>query len=294
MGARRAAGTRTADSPHALPFVKWAGGKRSMLPKLLSRLPSKFVDYYEPFIGGGALYWALMNQYPPNAATYRIQNALISDTNRHLVRTYRAIAVDVEGVITRLKIMPYESDFFYATRALDMTDASDVEIAAWFIYLNKSCFNGLYRVNKAGNPNTPFGKYKNPTICDEDNLRACAHVLKQTRTRIQEQPFEAVRNEAKAGDLVYFDPPYLPVSATSDFTAYTADGFGYEDHVRLRDLALELKERGVYVMISNSDSPVTRELYAAKPGFYVDTVSSPRAINSKGGKRGNVSELIIR
>lgn len=268
-----------APKSRAIPYLKWAGGKRSMLRHLLLLVPSSYGTYYEPFVGGGALFFALQ---PPKA--------VISDINRRLVRSYVAVRDDVEAVITLLRTYPYEKEFFLKMRAVPIDDRSDVEVAAWLIYLNRTCFNGLYRVNRDNVFNVPFGRYANPTICDEANLRACSEALKGVT--IAREPFETVLKRAAPGDFVYFDPPYLPISATSSFTGYSPDGFGLRDHERLRDVALDLKARGVHVLISNSAAPAIRDLYA--DGFEVTEVLANRAINANGEGRGKIPELIIR
>lgn len=273
---------------NARPFAKWVGGKTRLLPELHARLPYRFNAYHEPFVGGGALYWSLATASIKNGPSRRYH---LSDMNPYLVPTYRAIKSDVEGLIKLLSVMPYEKGFFLTQRARDLHGLSDVEIGAWFIYLNRTCFNGLFRVNKSGKFNVPFGRYTNPTICDADLLRACSTVMTRTGTFVEQVGFEAVMTRAEPGDLVYFDPPYLPLSETSDFTAYTNTGFNFDDQVRLRDVALRLKQKGVYVMLSNSDAPRIRELYSE---FQIDSVMAARAINSKADGRGKISELIIR
>lgn len=260
------------------PFIKWVGGKRQLLPELRARMPADFGHYFEPFIGGGALFFDL----GPLCAT-------LSDVNERLVRTYRGVRDDVEKVIGLLQGYPHDSAFFYEIRAVDIDVRTDAEVAAWVIYLTKVCFNGLYRVNKSGGFNSPFGSYKNPTICDADTLRACSTALKPAELLVSD--FATTVATAQAGDLVYFDPPYAPLSATSNFTSYTAGGFGPTEQRRLRDLALELKQRGVHVLLSNSSAPLIRDLYAE--GFQVSEVGARRAINSKATGRGQVKELLI-
>lgn len=206
----------------AVPYLKWAGGKRSMLRHLLPVVPVSYGTYHEPFVGGGALFYAL-----------RPAKAVLSDVNGRLIRSYAAVRHDVEAVVKLLKTYPYEKEFFLTMRGVPIDDRSDVELAAWLIYLNRTCFNGLYRVNRDNIFNVPFGRYANPTICDEANLRACSEALKGVA--ILHDPFETVLERAVAGDFVYFDPPYLPISATSSFTGYSPDGFGPDDHRRLRD-----------------------------------------------------------
>lgn len=263
----------------AVPYLKWAGGKRSMLRHLVPHVPPSYGTYFEPFVGGGALFFALQPE-----------KAVLSDVNRRLVRSYAAVRDDVDALIQLLKTYPYEKEFFLTMRAVRIDDRSDVEVAAWLIYLNRSCFNGLYRVNRDNVFNVPFGRYANPTICDAANLRACSDAL--AGVSILHEPFESVLGRAESGDFIYFDPPYLPISATSSFTGYSPDGFGLDDHRRLRDTARNLKKRGVHILLSNSAAPAIRELYA--DGFEVSEVLAGRAINASGDGRGKIPELIIR
>lgn len=265
----------------ARPFLKWAGGKRQLLPELLRRMPREFGTYYEPFIGGGALFF--------EAAPAR---AVLADRNPRLVRTWRAIQNDVDRVIELLRTYPIDEDFFYAFREKAIDAAlEDAEVAAWMIYLNKTGFNGLYRVNKKrGTFNVPWGRYKNPNTCDEPNLRAVSTRLQGVQILLQD--FEAIRDLPAAGDFVYFDPPYEPLSPSSNFTAYTAHGFGPAEQERLRDLALALKSRGVHVLLSNSSAPLILDLY--RDGFEVELVQASRSINSVGEGRGKIAEVLAR
>jgi DNA adenine methylase len=275
-----------------IPFLKWAGGKRQLLSELRKHVPQFYGRYYEPFVGGGALFFDL--QTPPEDPTdlgawqdWSSHESVIGDTNLELIRTYRAVRDDVESVVDCLKLYKNSESLFYEARA--NPPVGDAEFAAWFIYMNKVCFNGLYRVNKKGEFNVPFGKYVNPKICDEETLRACSAALQDVR--IEYDDFNIVTAEVGPGDLVYFDSPYLPVTVTSNFTAYTKDGFTYADHQRLAACALELKRRGVFVVLSNSSCPAVRELYA---GWEIIEVDARRSINSKGSKRGAVKEVIIK
>jgi DNA adenine methylase len=265
------------------PFLKWVGGKRQLIPELLKYVPAGFKHYYEPFIGGGALFFALRARGWTGAAT-------LGDANERLVRTYLGVRNDVDEVIRHLRIMHYDKEEYLATRA-HPPDASsdDTEMAAWFIYVNKCGFNGLYRVNSKGGFNVPFGRYDNPTLCDEPGLRAAAAVLKRTTLKVDD--FERGVRAAERGDLIYFDPPYIPVSQTADFTSYTAGGFTHEDQLRLRDCALRLKKLGAHVILSNADVEAVHRLYAQ--GFVIKHVEARRNINSAGSKRGAVGEVII-
>lgn len=262
------------------PFLKWAGGKRQLVDRLRARMPASYGTYYEPFIGGGALFFA--------AAPTR---AVLSDNNPRLVRTWRAVQRQVEEVVERLCEHRVEEAYFYELRKQDIDRASsDAEVAAWMIYLNKTAFNGLYRVNSKGRFNTPWGRYDNPRICDIPRLMEVSRVLQGVTIELGD--FVEVARRAEAGDFVYFDPPYEPLSASSSFRAYTKQGFGADDQRRLRDLALELKGRGVHVLLSNSSAPLILELY--QEGFEVELVSASRLINSVGSGRGAVKEVLVR
>jgi DNA adenine methylase len=263
----------------ARPFLKWAGGKRQLLRELFKHVPAKHGRYFEPFVGGGALFFAM-----------RPRRAVLADVNERLVRAYRGVRDDVDAVIALLKKYPHDPDFFEKTRSRAVDDGTDVEVAAWFVYLNKTGFNGLYRVNKDDRFNVPFGRYENPKICDAKTLRACSEALADADLKVGD--FEKVANGARRGDFVYFDPPYAPLSSTSSFTSYTSSGFGIDEQQRLRDFALKLKKRGVHVLLSNSSAPSVRELYARD--FDVSEVAATRMVNSKPGGRGAITELVIK
>ncbi len=261
------------------PFVKWAGGKRQLLPSLLKHAPPSPPRYFEPFIGGGALFFAL-----------RPRKAVLADVNERLIRTYKGVRDNVDEVIRLLRGYPHTPTFFYRFRERNVDGKSDAEVAAWFIYLNKTGFNGLYRVNRDNGFNVPFGRYAHPNICDEPTLRACSEALAGTELLVKD--FEAVVAKAKRGDFVYFDPPYVPLSTTSSFTSYTSSGFGEAEQTRLRDTAKRLKKRGVHVLLSNSSAPFVRYLYAE--GFDLIEVSATRVVNSKATARGAIVELLIK
>ena len=261
------------------PFLKWAGGKRQLLPVLLAHVPRPVPRFIEPFVGGGALFFEL-----------RPREALLADVNERLIRSYRGVRDHVEDVIALLKGYPHDEAFFYELRAIDVDARTDAEVAAWFI---SSQPNGLQRPLSRQPPqslNVPFGRYVRPTICDESTLRSCSRAL--ARAELLVTDFAEAAATARPGDVVYFDPPYVPLSVTSSFTSYTSGGFGAEDQRRLRDVALELKRRGVNVLLSNSSAPFVRELYAE--GFDVTEVSATRLVNSKVSGRGAVVELVIR
>lgn len=262
----------------ARPFLKWVGGKRQLLDQMRPHLPVRFGRLHEPFVGGGALFFALQPR-----------RASLSDNNARLVATYRGVRDEPGRVIELLKEYPHDKDFFLEARDWAIDDRPDAEIAAWFIYLNKTGYNGLYRVNKRNRFNVPFGNYRRPKICDEGGLRAASKALQGVR--LEQGDFAATARRARKGDLVYFDPPYVPLSMTSDFTKYTSTGFDADDQRRLRDVALVLKARGVHVLLSNSSAAWVRELYC---DFELIEVRARRAVNCQPSGRGEVKELLIR
>ncbi len=263
------------------PFLKWAGGKGRLIEQYRPFFPRSFRNYYEPFLGGGAVFFHLAAQRP---------RAVLTDINEELVNVYQCVQTDVEALIRLLqRHQRHHSPEHYYTVRSQTTPRSPLHRAARLIYLNKTCFNGLYRENSKGHFNVPMGRYKNPNICDGETLRLAAAVL--GRAAIARQPFDAVLDQAtSAKDLVYFDPPYHPISATSSFTGYNRYGFTAADQERLRDVFAALAQRGVQVMLSNSDCAFIRDLYA---GFPTHTLYAARAINSKAGQRGKISELLI-
>lgn len=269
----------------AKPFAKWVGGKGKLLPKIRPRLPLKIRTYYEPFVGGGAVFFAFLNEG-------RFQRAVIGDANEELIEVYAELTRGPDALIRALKRheAAHSKDHYYAVRA--SRPRSNTARAARFIYLNRTCFNGLYRVNRKGDFNVPMGRYSNPTICDEENLRAVSDAFLSCKGPIDPcaEDFEEVVKRARKGDAVYFDPPYVPLSDTSDFTAFVKTGFDEASHVRLRDCFKRLDERGVHVLLSNSNTPLVRRLYK---GFRISRVKAPRRVNSKGDGRGDVTELLI-
>jgi len=270
----------------AKPFLKWAGGKTALLGQLLPLVPRVFRRYHEPFLGGGAVYFALASLEKKGEVEFT--DAYLSDANEELMETYKVVRDDVEGLLEWLGKFQaaHSKEFYYRLR--DWYPLTPVERAARFVYLNKTCFNGLYRVNKLGKFNVPMGNYKNPKICDEENLRLCSQALADAK--LDCAPFEQVLDRAAAGDFVYFDPPYVPVSATANFTAYTQDGFGWADQERLASVVRELDRRGCLVMLSNAWVEPLQQLYA---GFRLVEVQAPRVINSKGTARGKVREMLV-
>jgi DNA adenine methylase len=263
--------------PPPRPFLKWAGGKTQMLEQYGPLFPARFNRYHEPFVGGGAVFFHL-----------RPRSAVLSDDNAELLDCWRAIRDDVDAVIRALSGHVYERDHYYAVRAIDPATLPPAERAARTIYLNRTCFNGLYRVNSKGGFNVPFGRYVNPRIVDAPNLRACAKAL--WRVRLTCGPFRQVLDRARRGDFVYLDPPYNPLSKTSYFTGYAPGGFGIDDQKELAAVFAELDARGALVMLSNSDTPLVRELYG---GFRLVEVRGARAISSKTTKRGPIGELVM-
>jgi DNA adenine methylase len=281
-GSRRAAVVgEEARLPKPKPFVKWAGGKRQLLAEILKHVPDAYETYHEPFVGGGALFFSL-------SAGRVFKRAFLSDSNERLVKCYLGVKNNVGDVIARLKGFRRSRRFYMEMRERNIDRASDGEVAAWFIFMNKMGFNGLYRVNSKNEFNVPFGDNKNAQICDEANLIACHRALENAE--INHEDFSTVSKRAKPGDFVYFDPPYKRVSATSYFTSYTAKGFTEQDQERLRNVALELKSRGVRVLLSNSWT--AKSLYAGRE-FDVNDVLAARAVNSRADRRGKITELLI-
>lgn len=270
----------------AVPFVKWAGGKTRLVPDILSSLPAWSRTYYEPFVGGGAVFFAM-------ARERRFDRAVLGDACPDLVCLYAQVRDRVDDLVLVLgdyATRACDREFYYQVRALDSDDLDPVERAARFLFLNRTCFNGLYRVNRRGQFNVPFGRYANTRVLNEPVLRAASEVLRGVDLWCED--FEAVVAAAQAGDTAYFDPPYVPVSATADFTKYTAVDFGADDHERLSEVYASLVDRGVRAVLSNSDSPLARDLYAGS-AYDVRRVRAPRAINSVASRRGAVSELLV-
>lgn len=269
------------------PFVKWVGGKRQLLKqfKKMDLYPpfgfnANKNTYFEPFVGGGAVFFDLLPK-----------KAFLSDLNSDLVLTYNVIKNDIEALIKSLKKHEYEKDYFLKVRAKNPKELSDLEIASRFIFLNRTCFNGMYRVNSSGQFNVPFGKYTNPLICDEDNLRKVSKALENVE--IKHQDYKAVLKKAKKGDFIYFDPPYYPISKTASFTSYTNESFLDKEQIELRDTFLELHKRGCFVMLSNSDTPFINKIYKGFKGVKINKVEAGRSINSNASGRGKITEVLI-
>ena len=270
------------------PFTKWTGGKRQLLFELRENMPQHYGTYFEPFIGGGALFFDVMPT-----------KAVINDYNSNLIHTYTQIRDDVDNLIEHLKIhqnnnsKEYYLDLRSADRDGRLELMSDTEKAARLLYMLRVNFNGIYRVNSKDQFNVPYGRHKNPKIVDTDLLHNISEYLKNNDITILNVDFKTAVNNVKPGDFVYFDPPYVPVSETSSFTAYTNEGFGYQEQVRLRDVFVELDERGAFVMLSNSSVPIVHELYKDyKKNTLI--VGATRMVNAKASGRGKVPEVLIK
>ncbi len=260
------------------PFLKWAGGKGQLLSQYEPFFPPNFTTYYEPFLGGGAIFFRLSPHH-----------AVLTDINPELVNVYCCVRDRVENLIKLLEQHQrfHSPEYYYQVRS--QPGQTMVERAARFIYLNKTCFNGLYRENSKGQFNVPIGRYKAPRICHPELLRSVSQALRHTQ--IAEAKFDAVLQSAhNRHDFVYFDPPYYPISLTSRFTEYNRYAFNEADQIRLRDTFAELAQRGVKVMLSNSDCEFIRELYR---DFHIYTITASRSINSNAQKRGKITEVLV-
>lgn len=268
----------------AAPILKWAGGKRQLLGEILPRLPHKIVTYYEPFIGGGAVFFALAN-------AGRFERAIIGDANPDLVNVYRQVRDRCSAVIDHLRLhaQKHTEEYFYQQRKLAL-NSPGASGAARFIYLNRTCFNGLYRVNKSGAFNVPFGDYKSPRVLDVDGLEAASRVLQHVE--IAHSDFADLASRAGQLDAIYFDPPYVPASGSANFTAYCRSGFNIADQERLAEAFSAASARGAHVLLSNSDVPETRRIFGPPVGL-IEGVSARRNINSKGASRGAVGEILV-
>ena len=263
------------DRARARPFVKWAGGKRAVVPEIAKRLPETIETYWEPFLGGGAVFFSLDS---------RIKTAQLSDVNAELVLTYQVVRNKPEKLIAALSEHAEHHSKAYYLRVRKRIDIrSSVDVAARFIYLNKTCFNGLYRVNKGGLFNVPMGSYQNPTICDSEGILAASEVLRKATVRVGD--FD--KATPSKGDFVYCDPPY-----DGTFTGYDSGGFDGSDQRRLAEMARQWHTYGAAVMLSNADTPFIRSLYGRSP-FVLHEISAPRNINSNGSGRQPVGELLI-
>ena len=264
------------------PIVKWVGGKRQLMFELLKNMPQNYNRYFEPFIGGGALFFELQPD-----------NAYISDMNEELINLYQVVRDNVDELITDLQKHDISKEYFIEIRNIDRTkdyeNWSDIQKASRFIYLNRTCFNGMYRVNSKGEFNVPFGHYKNPRIVDENNLINCSNLLQ--RTEILHADFSEILTKVQKDDFVYFDPPYVPLSETSSFTSYTKDGFDIDMQFKLRDVCDELDSMEVKFLLSNSDTKLVNELYE---NYNIKKVFASRQINANADGRGKITEVLVR
>lgn len=271
------------------PFVKWAGGKRQLIPILNQNLPENFGKYFEPFLGGGALLFHMLTERND-------QKCNISDLNSDLILAYTTIRDKIDDLISSLKNHEknYQKDsrsYYYSVR--DSNPRSDIEKTSRLIFLNRTCFNGLYRVNSKGKFNVPLGKYTNPNIVNEGNIRSVNQILNTNKVSIKCRDFEAVLGDVKEGDLVYFDPPYQPVSNTANFTNYTNNNFTFDDLSRLAKLCRNLDSKGCKVLLSNSDSKEVVKTFSSNT-WKIIKVQANRAINSNSKKRTGHFELLIK
>ncbi|MGA2199699.1 MAG: DNA adenine methylase [Nitrososphaerales archaeon] len=277
----------------ASPFLKWAGGKTQLLKTFDRHLPRSFGTYFEPFLGGGAVFFHLFGRG-------RLERAVISDLNRDLIDCYLDVRDNLDSLLGQLHELQHharDEDYYYRVARKKFNEVKRsgdererLEKSALLLYLNKTCFNGLYRVNRKGEFNVPWGNYKNPRIYDKGNLSAVSSVLNQPGIRILCRDYGSLEDEAKTGDSIYFDPPYQPLSKTAHFTSYTSETFGVRDQERLAHLFKRLADKGCYVMLSNS--PGVRPLYEGRD-YRIEIVKAARAISSVGSKRGPIDELLI-
>jgi len=280
--------TRPTNAPK--PFLKWAGGKTQLLSQLQPLFPRQFSGYHEPFVGSAAVYLHLYNLGQSGELKASLKRVSLTDSNEELINCYCAVRDDVEAVIGLLTDhkQNHNRRYYYAVRAEEPSAQSNVERAARLIYLNKTCYNGLYRVNRKGQFNVPMGRYKSPGIFDPDELRAASRALDGVSLEVAD--FRDVLKRARKGDFIYFDPPYYPVSKTANFTSYTEYPFGKFEHESLALVARALDEKGCRIMLNNSWTDFTRRLYF---GFKRVELQAIRSINSKAGKRGKISEMVV-
>ncbi|MFO8017537.1 MAG: DNA adenine methylase [Promethearchaeia archaeon] len=270
---------RIIGDPH--PFLKWAGGKRQLIPQMDEYFPDDFHRYIEPFVGGGAIFFYLLPE-----------KAILNDINSDLINCYRVIKSEVIPLIHALKRHENEEDYYYEIRKKDRMEEysnwSAVKKASRIIYLNRCCYNGLYRVNSKGQFNVPFGRYKNPTFCDQENLMAIHKALQNTK--LLNKSYEFVLDLAQKGDFIYFDPPYHPISESSSFTSYTKNDFGKTDQKNLAEIYHKLDKKGCYLMLSNSYCQFITDLYEK---YEINLIKASRAINSDASKRGPIKEVLV-
>lgn len=275
----------TNKEPLVQPFLKWAGGKRQLLSVIRPLVPKKIDCYFEPFLGGGAVLFDIQPS-----------KAIVNDFNGELINCYKVIKKSPQELIEKVAEFKNTKEFFYKVREQDRSPdfnlLTPTEKAARILYLNKTCFNGLFRVNSQNQFNVPFGNYKNPTIADPAVINAISKYLKKNKITFLNKDFATSVEKANKKDFIYFDPPYDPVSDTSSFTGYSLNGFNREEQIRLRDLCAELTKRGVKFLLSNSDTDFIREAYSNKK-YTIHIVQARRNINSVGSNRGKVNEVLI-
>jgi DNA adenine methylase len=274
----------------ARPFLKWAGGKTQLLPQLQPLFPKSFEGYHEPFVGSGAVFFYLYNLKQSGDLKASFKRVSLTDSNEELINCYRAVRDGLDSLISWLEEHKanHNSRYYYKVRASNPLNMGDVERAARLIYLNKTCYNGLYRVNSRGQFNVPVGRYKNPGIFDPDELRAASQALQDVT--LEAADFREVLKRARKNDLVYFDPPYFPISKTSSFTSYTEKNFGKFEHESLALVFKALADKGCNVILNNSWTDFTRHLYA---GYKRKEIKATRSINSKAASRGKISEMVV-
>lgn len=273
------------NNPLVSPVVKWVGGKRQLLQDILKHIPDRYSTYYEPFVGGGAVLFHLQPE-----------KIVINDINEELMSVYNVICNNVEELIEDLKKHKNESDYFYKIRELDRdrekyAQLNNIGRASRVIYLNKTCYNGLFRVNRQGEFNTPFGRYKNPNIVNEATLRAVNNYFNKAKVTLKCGDFEEAVKGIRKGSFVYFDPPYDPVSDSANFTGYDKGGFDKDEQIRLKKLCDKLNNRGVKFLLSNSSTEFILDLYK---DYNITIVKAKRSINSKGDGRGDVNEVLVK
>ena len=275
-----------AESKLVVPFLKWAGGKRQLMPEIREMLPDGVTThpYYEPFIGGGALFFELLPK-----------RAVINDYNEELINVYTVIRDNPSELIEDLKRHKNTAEYFYKIRAIDrqplFRNLTKIERASRIIYLNKTCYNGLYRVNNAGEFNSPFGRYKNPNIVNEPVIKAVSKYLNSSQIQISSCDYALILKDIPTDSFVYLDPPYHPISESSSFTGYVQGGWDEGDQLRLRDVCNRLRDNGIKFLLSNSASDFIREIYS---DYNIHIVQAKRSVNSNSSRRGQVDEFLIR
>ncbi len=277
--------TKNEDMIKAQPFVKWVWGKRQLISQLEKLFPKQYNNYFEPFVWAGAVFFNIQKQ-----------KSFLSDVNEELINTYRVIKTSPRKLIAQLKQWKYDKELFLKIRAWDREENwtkkyNKIQRAARFIFLNRTCFNGLYRVNSLGQFNVPFGAYTNPDFVQEKNILNSSKLLRKTKAEIRLQSFERVLDKAEVGDFIYFDPPYDTLTTSANFTSYDKSWFGQDMQVRLAEVYKELSDRGVKVMLSNHNTPLIREVYS---WYKFNIVKARRNVNSKGNKRWEIEEIVVR